>query len=272
VNDDKYLWEPGDLVVEDTDGPRPPGRMDGKALRPTVAHRAKDAVGGHHVPGTPYNWRHEWEPRNAETARRYGKPFNGTDHLTGQPKKPSRPDKTPAPRKIPGPGKAPGQADLKWSSAQSKAITDYTGGQYRDVNGALRRREQPDSSAQEIIERLDEVFAETPPLTGPITVRRNVGRPEAMFGEIGSKVDREFVDDGFVSTTSGETPTLFGHHELVITVPAGFKALDVKAVSDEPDEDEVLLPRGTVFRVLSDEVGTVEGRRNVRTVTLVVVE
>lgn len=34
----------------------------------------KAAVNGRHVPGTPYEWRHGWEPLTAEVARRHGKP------------------------------------------------------------------------------------------------------------------------------------------------------------------------------------------------------
>ncbi|MBO2461702.1 phage portal protein [Actinomadura violacea] len=52
---------------------------DGK----TYTLRVKDAVAGRHVPGTPYHWRHGWEPLDAATAARHGKPFAGADHLTG---------------------------------------------------------------------------------------------------------------------------------------------------------------------------------------------
>lgn len=31
------------------------------------------ASAGHHIPGTPYNWRHGWEPRNRATAVKYRK-------------------------------------------------------------------------------------------------------------------------------------------------------------------------------------------------------
>lgn len=41
----------------------------------------KDAVNGRHVPGTPYNWRHGWEPLNAHMARQHGKPWSGAPRV-----------------------------------------------------------------------------------------------------------------------------------------------------------------------------------------------
>lgn len=46
---------------------------------PKVVVIVAAAADGHHVPGTPYEWRHEWHPLNAEVAKQYGKKFAGGD-------------------------------------------------------------------------------------------------------------------------------------------------------------------------------------------------
>lgn len=160
----------------------------------------------------------------------------------------------PPPGKQKPTGKAPTVDDADLSAEQRSAIYDYTGGYFRHVNGTLRHGEQPYSNTHDLIARLDAAFEAAPPLTAPITVRRNVWNVEAMFGEPGSRVGGEFVDDGFVSTTTGRDASFFGEHQLNIVVPAGSKALDVRAASNNPQEDEVLLPRGTAFKVVSDTV------------------
>lgn len=80
IDDEGLPIQPGDRVIE---------LRDGVPHVYTAGIESKAAIGGRHVPGTPYNWRHGWEPLNAATAARYGKPFEGADHLTGEKKPPS---------------------------------------------------------------------------------------------------------------------------------------------------------------------------------------
>lgn len=161
-------------------------------------------------------------------------------------------------------GGVPSSSDL--DDKQQKAVYDYTGGRFRDVNEALRTPDtaRPYSDTQDIIDRLDSAFADTPPLDGRVTVQRRVRSPQAMFGEVGSRKGDTFVDNGFVSTTSGQPDPFFGEAKVRIRVPKGGKILDVKASSNNPRENELLLPRGTRFKVVDDDV---DGRGN-RTIVL----
>lgn len=151
------------------------------------------------------------------------------------------------------------------SERHQKAVYDYTGGRFRDVNETLRFPDaaRPYSDTQDIIDNLDSAFEAAPPLPGSVTVRRRVRRAESMFGEPGSRVGGTFTDDGFVSTTVGQTDEYFGDTQIDIKVPKGAKLLDVKDNSNNPREAEMLLPRGTRFKVTGDEVDD-RGVRQIR--------
>jgi hypothetical protein len=95
---------------------------------PTDAPQAKDAVGGHHVPGTPYNWRHEWRPLNLQTARRYGKPFEGADHLTG-----TKPGKRPSPKPGAAATRPPGGGGKPEEKPESVRYADMRVGDRVDI-------------------------------------------------------------------------------------------------------------------------------------------
>lgn len=85
-------------------------------VNPDAVLLTKDAVNGHHVPGTPYNWRHDWEPLNATTAAQHGKPWAGD----AAPSKPPAPEVVKKPPEKPAPPKPKPVEKLKPLVATSR--------------------------------------------------------------------------------------------------------------------------------------------------------
>lgn len=55
-------------------------------------------AGGHHVPGTPYSWRHGWEPLNVTTAIKYRKGKKTVERLRKHPLGKAEHAKLPKPK------------------------------------------------------------------------------------------------------------------------------------------------------------------------------
>lgn len=82
------------------------------------------------------------------------------------------------------------------------------------------------------------------------------GVPDSVLGDIDNLIGGTFQDNGFVSTTlDKETPGIFGKTVMKIRVPKGAKGAFIdtigkRAGGDKP-ENELLLPRGSKFRIIS---------------------
>lgn len=169
----------------------------------------------------------------------------------------------------PAPGGTKMDADkLDLSKDQRFALREYSGGRYRDINHTLRGKDWTYSDTQKLIDDLDAVFDKGAATTEPMTVRRRVQGAKHMFGEPGERVGKMFTDPGFISTTEhDEGSTFFGQDELEIRLPTGTPAVRLGDTSQNANEREVLLRRGTRFKVQSDKV-TPKGRRIVLEVQL----
>jgi GNAT superfamily N-acetyltransferase len=147
---------------------------------------------------------------------------------------------------------------------QRKAVREYSGGRYRDVNYTLRGKDWTYSDTQEIIDGLDAVFDKGAKVDRPMTVKRRVMGARLMLGEPGEKVGKTFTDPAFVSTTEladmKNIQGVFGHDEFEIHLPEGTPAFRMGKLSKNTHEKEILLKRGTKFKVLSDKQ-TPQGRR-----------
>ena len=136
-------------------------------------------------------------------------------------------------------------------------IDAYTTGQFRDINGMLRGRRRTSKKIDACIAAMDREFKDAKPLDRPIKVYR--GGHRNLFGGEGDMTGAEVTDSGFLSTSANEGKgSRFGSadpHSVVfeIRVPPGVRALGLAKPSEYGrDEDEILLARGTRFRVVSD--------------------
>jgi hypothetical protein len=130
------------------------------------------------------------------------------------------------------------------------SVRSYGGGGYIAINSRLRSgRVQGSAATESKIKDIDQAFAEVPPLKSAIIVQR--GNKSNRFK--GVKAGDEFQDLGYVSTSvstreasafKGTSGTLFK-----ITVPKGTKALPIAAVTGEAFEKEIILPRGSKFKI-----------------------
>ena len=149
---------------------------------------------------------------------------------------------------------------LNLTKDQQRAVREYSGGRYRDINHTLRGKDWSYSDTQELTDGLDGAF-EHARTTEPMTVRRRLKNATELFGQPGERVGKTFVDPGFTSTTEhDEGGAFFGQDELEIKLPADTPALRLGSLSMNPNEKEILLRRGTRFKVVSDEA-TPKGRR-----------
>jgi hypothetical protein len=146
------------------------------------------------------------------------------------------------------------------------ALLGYTGEgpySYVPINGQLRTVDpygNPVAQTDAIRKRInlmDEAFAAAPPLPENIAVVRKMknngqfpANPPPM------KEGDEYVDYGYGST-SKSTSGWSGKVVMEVRIPAGTRVLDVNhngIVSCSTSEQEILLPRGVRYRVVSDTV------------------
>lgn len=136
-----------------------------------------------------------------------------------------------------------GTHKTRMTKSQADAVTRYTGDTFYDLNKRLRSGDESDPE----IARLDGAFK---PAEHDMFVTRHVG-PEAFGlapGDL-SKVEdmrgRKIVDRAFSSTAIGSAyGGGLGGITLRIAVPKGTPTVNAAALSNNPHEREVLLPRG----------------------------
>ncbi|WP_063730116.1 ADP-ribosyltransferase [Streptomyces sp. RTd22] len=143
--------------------------------------------------------------------------------------------------------------------AGSRALTTYSGHSYNQINKPLRDKVDLPSATQKVVDNMDRVMG-TRPVPEDIMVVRgtavdhlNLRSPLAMQGKI-------YDDLGYTSTSLGKTPA-FAHKpvHMHLRVPKDTPALWIDRISDNPGERELLLARGTeykVTRVFKDAAGT----------------
>lgn len=161
-------------------------------------------------------------------------------------------------------------SDLTVEDVRS-AYDQYTGPHYGFINRKLRSTNRVDSlpsSNRKTVETLDQVMAVSP-LKHDIVVQRGIANPRKMFGNAFNVSDDPdanrgltWVDNAYVSTTtSTRVAKGFGTNVVMnILVPKGTLATGTP-YSRHAREREIILPRGTKFRVVSSyQDGSVENR------------
>lgn len=160
-----------------------------------------------------------------------------------------------------------------WTSAQESALSEYVGNYFHPMNRVLRGMAAPDSFDQfyglnpgQLQELIRDAASAMRPTPEPIAVTRATGWDAFGLGnlqlsEVAEAAEglkgRTFQDPGFLSTTTKREPPFAsaGSPTLRLEVPAGTSAAYVKAISDRPQESEMILAPGTSFEVTGVERG-----------------
>jgi len=138
------------------------------------------------------------------------------------------------------------------------AIKSYTASGYVGMNGGLRKGLLDAHTAGQV-SAMDRAFVSVAPLSSQIAVHRGFSNHESILGPVGSHVNGVFIDNGFVSTSvKQETAGSFGSSGVIcdIIVPKGTKVLKTGTLSSHQTEKEVILNRGTKFKIVSDKMVT----------------
>lgn len=196
-----------------------------------------------------------------------------------------------SPKKGPNDFKKATQADMrkayspymsKLDEPSKKSVIDYTDSFHDEVNATLRNTKTRGlgrrtsnwtaEDTQRTIKNVDEAMAKSPGLPSDIELWRGVEGIKFIPGQIIS-------DNAYTSTSISErmAGTFADNHMVRILAPKGTKGMFLdKDFSENPEELEFLLPRGTKFRVVSsitDEVElNVRGRPLRDPVTVTVLE
>lgn len=141
------------------------------------------------------------------------------------------------------------------TEAEDVALGEYKGEAFYDVNSDLREYGYSDVYDAQI-EAIDSAFEKTK-LDTPTTVHRGVGYE--MLDDFGGDdlSGSTIIDDAYVSTSlrRGVASAHADGGIVEIRVPAGAQAIfmDRWKVTGWDSESELLLPRGSKFRVISDD-------------------
>lgn len=148
---------------------------------------------------------------------------------------------------------------------EKTALRQYTSFGYSTLNRHLRQG----GPATGAVTTLDGAFAAAVPLVREATVYRGMGGPAASAPAVG----KTYTDLGFISTSLNENKALgfTGSVGLVvITLPVGATVLNLEARQVGAGEAEILLPRGSSFRVTGRSGGGGTGRLPTIRMTLIV--
>jgi translation elongation factor P/translation initiation factor 5A len=143
-------------------------------------------------------------------------------------------------------------------AASRSAISSYCGSGYNTVNPSLRKG-LLDSNTATTVSAMDRAFISVAPLSSQIVVHRGFSNDQSILGSVGSHVGGVFIDNGFISTSTNESTSKgFGGSGVLcdIIVPAGVRVVKPGTISGHSSEKEIILNRGTKFKIVSDKMVT----------------
>ena len=143
------------------------------------------------------------------------------------------------------------------SPAMLKAVKAYTDGSYSMLNMNLRKGQPMDAAQATLAAQLDEALSKAK-MTEDAYVYRGVGNAAEKFFGPTPTVGTVIIDNGYISTAKTPDKAWSGA-KCKVFVPKGSRARDVESMSLHPGEKEVLLPRGSMFKLTGiDKNGIVE--------------
>lgn len=140
----------------------------------------------------------------------------------------------------------------------------YSSEAYKDINAQLRKYKSPTGGANDAtIAQMDKEFAAVPPLTAGIVTTRRMGSDGPFPGNPPPMEPGAVFKDHGYSSTSKDPGVWSGTVVMQVRVPEGAKVLDLNHTtgSQHSGEKEILLNRGSEYRVVSDAL--VAGERKI---------
>ena len=142
-----------------------------------------------------------------------------------------------------------GIGKTKLSSREKAEVDRYSGDTFLELNGKLRNGDASDSA----VKHLDSAI-EKSDLPNGTKVYRGMSRESArnLFKDGEVKIGAEFSDKAYSSTSTSKgiaSMSAIGGVMLEIESGPGAKGLDMKGMSRNEHENEVLLPRGAKMKV-----------------------
>lgn len=145
------------------------------------------------------------------------------------------------------------------SNAELRALYDYTGFTYGEVNGPLRARlgslrAIADAEIRSQIRLMDAALSRSP-LTSDVVVYRGIGNGSRVFGPDwdGDLTGAQWVEHAYLSTSSSATQAGFfgssGGAQMRILAPRGTRGIEL---TGDDAEAELLLQRGLRLRIVRD--------------------
>ena len=139
------------------------------------------------------------------------------------------------------------ELDEPLSPDMIKAIKGYTDGSYGSLNRSLRNGQPMSSTEATLAAQLDAAFSRAR-LAKDTVLYRKMSHPGKFFGPAVT-VGTTVVDNGYISTSKSAS-AWSGSVSCEIHCKKGARALDVQANSLYSGEEEVMLPRGSMFKVI----------------------
>ena len=134
-----------------------------------------------------------------------------------------------------------------------KSIKSYTDGSFKTLNACLRNGAPMNDSTATLAANIDAALAKAKATTD-FTVTRGLDDITKFCGP-NPTVGTVLMDNGYVSTSKNPNWNWGSGMKARISVKKGQRAMDIKSMSLHGSESEVLLPRGSLFKItgVSDE-------------------
>lgn len=237
----------------------------------------KASKAGHHVPGTPYTYRHGWIPLSEHLVRRDDPQQAGGSAAAERTLLPGAETSSITVRRgtsahraaplglvdtkvDPVTGKVKSKPGPGMTPAEARSLSTYREAGFIRINRALRKGKEVSAREAQHVTTIDDTLRRSK-LTDAIEVSRGIGNGPAVFGSRweGDLTGVRFTDRGYVSaTTSRAIASEFAHRpgveretgaHVTLSVPAGVGAV---SLSGQEHESEILLDRNLTFEVVSD--------------------
>jgi hypothetical protein len=141
----------------------------------------------------------------------------------------------------------------KLTHDEVKAIKAYTDGAYKALNQQLRRGQPMTPEQYTTAAQLDTALAKAK-ITKDTFVYRGLGDAAEKFFGPEPVIGTIIIDNGYISTAKTKEKA-WGGAKCSIAVKKGQKGMDVQSRSLHPGEKEVMLPRGSMFKITGVKSG-----------------